>query len=70
MYSGADQALYELGNSYEREVDLVRAAKLPETAKGKLIKQYTDDAVAAYDRILTRYPLEDRAEDAKKRLRR
>ncbi len=68
LYSGADQALYELGNCYEREVDLIRAAKLPETAKGKLIKQYTDDAVAAYDRILTRYPLEERADDAKKRL--
>ncbi len=68
LYSGADQALYELGNSYEREVDLIRLAKLPEVAKGKLIKQYTEDAVAAYDRILTRYPLEERAEDAKKRL--
>ncbi len=68
LYSGADQALYELGNSYEREVDLIRLAKLPEAAKGKLIKQYTDDAVEAYDRILTRYPLEERADDAKKRL--
>ncbi len=68
LYSGADQVLYELGNSYEREVDLIRLAKLPEAAKGKLIKQYTQDAVEAYDRILTRYPLEERAEDAKKRL--
>ena len=33
-----------------------------------MIKQYTDGATAAYDRILTRYPLEERAEDAKKRL--
>ena len=33
-----------------------------------LIKQYTDAAAAAYDRILTRYPLEERAGDAKKRL--
>ena len=68
LYSGADQALYELGNSYEREVDLIRLSKLPETAKGALIKQYTEGATAAYDRILTRYPLEERAEDAKKRL--
>lgn len=68
LYSGADQALYELGNSYEREVDLVRLSKLPEVAKGGLIKQYTEGATAAYDRILTRYPLEERAEDAKKRL--
>ncbi|MGA3053927.1 MAG: outer membrane protein assembly factor BamD [Candidatus Korobacteraceae bacterium] len=68
LYSGADQALYELGNSYEREVDLIRRSKLPEVAKGALIKQYTEGATAAYDRILTRYPLEERADDAKKRL--
>jgi outer membrane protein assembly factor BamD len=68
LYSGADQALYELGNSYEKEVELIRLSKLPETAKGALIKQYTEGATAAYSRILTRYPLEERAEDAKKRL--
>ncbi len=68
LYSGADQALYELGNSYEREVDLIRLSKLPESAKGPLIKQYTQGATEAYSRILTRYPLEERAEDAKKRL--
>lgn len=68
LYSGADQALYELGNSYEREVELIRRSNLPEVAKGTLIKQYTDGATTAYDRILTRYPLEARAEDAKKRL--
>ncbi len=68
LYSGADQALFELGNAYEREVELIRRTKLPEVAKGALVKQYTDGAVAAYDRILIRYPLEERAVDAKKRL--
>ena len=68
LYSGADQALFELGNSYEREVEVVRRLRLPETAKGTLIKQYSESAVAAYGRILTRYPLEERAGDAKKRL--
>jgi len=68
LYSGADQVLFELGGAYEKSVDFVRRARLPETAKGALIKQYTDGAVAAYDRILTRYPLEERAGDARKRL--
>jgi len=68
LYSGADQALYELGTAYERECDLIRRAKLPESAKGVLLKQYTAAASAAYDRILTRYPLEERAGDANKRL--
>ena len=41
---------------------------MPESAKGPLIKQYTEGAVSAYSRICTRYPLESRASDAKKRL--
>jgi outer membrane protein assembly factor BamD len=68
LYSGADQALYELGGAYEKEADLVRRSKLTESAKAPLIKTYSDDAAAAYDRILTRYPEEDRAADARKRL--
>jgi len=68
LYSGADEALYEMGGAYEKEADLLRRSKLAEAAKGPLIKGYTDQAVAAYDRILTRYPEEDRAADAAKRL--
>jgi outer membrane protein assembly factor BamD len=68
LYSGADEALFEMGGAYEREADLLRRSKLAEAAKGPLIKTYTDDATAAYDRILTRYPEEDRAADARKRL--
>jgi outer membrane protein assembly factor BamD len=68
LYSGADEALFELGGAYEKEADLIRRSKLAEVAKGPLLKTYTDNAAAAYDRILTRYPEEDRADDAKKRL--
>ena len=68
LYSGADEALFELGNAYEKQIELVRRARLPEVSKGVLIKQYTAGATAAYDRILTRYPLEERVPDAKKRL--
>ena len=68
LYSGADDALFELGGAYEKEIEIIRHSKLPEAAKGPLIKKYTQGAVAAYDRILTQYPLEGRAPDAKKRL--
>ena len=68
LYSAADDALLELGSAYERQVDILRRSRLPESAKGPLIKLYTDGAVAAYDRILTRYPLESAAKDAKRRL--
>ena len=68
LFSGSDDALFELGGAYEKQADVIRHSKLPETLKGTFIKQYTDGAVAAYDRILTVYPLESRAPDAKKRL--
>ena len=68
LYSGAADALFELGTAYEREVELLRRTKLPESAKGLLIKQYTEGATAAYDRIMTRYPVEAATRDARKRL--
>ena len=68
LYSEADGALFELGNAYEKEVEVIRRSKLPEASKGALIKQYNDQAIAAYDRILTRYPLEPSAPAARKRL--
>ncbi len=68
LYSGADEALYMLGNIYEREVDAVRASKFDETRKGLLIKGFEDQAANEYARIITRYPVSERVEDAKKRL--
>jgi outer membrane protein assembly factor BamD len=68
LYSGADDALYLLGGAYEREVDVTRAAKFNEVAKGSIIKDLNDKAATAYARVVTRYPLGGRAEDAKKRL--
>src|ERR1017187_871177 len=40
LYSGSDEALYELGGAYEKEADLLRRSKLAEAAKGPLIKTY------------------------------
>src|SRR5213082_2426800 len=41
LYSGADEALYLLGESYEKLADAVRGnGRLPETVKGKLIADY------------------------------
>src|SRR5581483_9909347 len=69
LYSGADETLYMLGDCYETEIANVRSQpQIPEAMKGKLIKDFTDDAAAAYSRILTRYPATDRVEDAKRRL--
>ena len=73
LYSKADEALFMLGQSYERELDRIR--NLPtnraftEQKKAQLIKLYTDGADQAYSRIITRYPVMPRFEDAKARLK-
>ncbi|MCI0354110.1 MAG: outer membrane protein assembly factor BamD [Acidobacteria bacterium] len=68
LYSGADEALYLLGNAYEKQIEFARASQVSETAKGRLIQHLTDQAAAAYARIVGRYPAMYRAEDAKGRL--
>jgi len=68
LYSQADDALFLLGQSYEGEIALLRAGKLPETAKARMIEDFTKGAAEAYGRILTRYPLMERATEAKARL--
>jgi outer membrane protein assembly factor BamD len=69
LYSRSESALYMLGDSYEHEIELTRASKrLPESAKGKVLQEFADNAAAAYDRIVTRYPTSAEAELAKKRL--
>lgn len=69
LFSGADDTLYMLGEIYEKQADLMRAAQIKdEAAKGRLIKHFNDKAAEAYSRIITRYPVADRAKDAKERL--
>jgi outer membrane protein assembly factor BamD len=68
LYSKADEALFLLGQSYEGEITLVRSRPGNEAAKSRMIADFTKGAAAAYGRILTRYPVMDRADDAKARL--
>ena len=68
LYSQSDEALFELGNIYEREAAGLKKQKLPEAQKEKLVAQYEKKAIEAYSRIITRYPATDRVGDAKRRL--
>jgi len=69
LYSGADEALFMLGQSYEAEVNAIRKnTRLGEVVKTRMIEDLTKDASDAYARIITRYPAMDRAVDAKARL--
>jgi outer membrane protein assembly factor BamD len=68
LYSQADEALYLLGQSYEGEITMMRARQMNEVAKSRMIEDFTKSAAEAYDRILTRYPVMNRADDARARL--
>jgi outer membrane protein assembly factor BamD len=69
LYSGADQTLFLIGQSYEGEIELVRKnPRINEVFKSKMIDDLTKEAAAAYSKIITRYPAMDRAVDAKARL--
>jgi outer membrane protein assembly factor BamD len=79
LYSRADEALYLLGQNYEGQLARVRATPtcdvhgMPrgcarETDKAKYSEILTKQASEAYAKILTRYPIMDRSDDAKKRL--
>jgi outer membrane protein assembly factor BamD len=68
LYSGVDEALFELGNLYEREALGIQRQKIPDAQREKLVAQFEKKAIDAYSKIITRYPATDRVPDAKKRL--
>ncbi len=79
LYSRADEALYLLGQNYEGQITRMRAIPtcdvhgLPrgcakESDKAKYIETLTKHAAEEYSKILTRYPIMDRSDDAKRRL--
>ena len=78
LYSKADEALYLLGQNHEAQIARVRAAPnctaagpqgcVNEAVKAKLIDEQTREAAEDYSRIITRYPIMDRVDDAKRRL--
>jgi outer membrane protein assembly factor BamD len=79
LYSRADEALYLLGQNYEGQIARMRTAPtcdvhgMPrgcatEALKARYIEELSKSAAAEYSKILTRYPLMDRSDDAKKRL--
>jgi outer membrane protein assembly factor BamD len=79
LYSRADEALYLLGQNYEGQIERIRKSitcdvnNLPrgcmrEADKAQAIGKLSKTAATKYSAILTRYPLMDRAVDAKKRL--
>lgn len=82
LYSKADEALFLLGQSYEGEIAQLKKMdsierqhkvneaqrKVDEAARERMIGDFTNKAAEAYARILTRYPVMNRSDDAKDRL--
>jgi outer membrane protein assembly factor BamD len=81
LYSKADEVLYMLGQSYEAEIKMTKShpdcvtANPPrpvgcigEGVKARLVDDFSKKAAETYSRILTRYPVTDRSDDAKARL--
>jgi outer membrane protein assembly factor BamD len=69
LYSSIDEALYELGNIYQREADAVRIQKnIKDADRERTVAELEKSAVEAYSRIITRYPAMGRADDARKKL--
>jgi len=68
LFSRADEALIGLGDSFAAEARMVRAMKLPEGAKSRLVQIYEDQAASAYGRVVTQYAASGRVEDARDRL--
>src|SRR3984885_12480636 len=79
LYSRADEALFLLGQNYEGEIAQLRARPtckafnvparcVGETTKANTIAVLTKSAAEKYSQIITRYPVMERGDDAKKRL--
>lgn len=68
LYSGSDEAYFELGSLYEKEAAAIKKQKISDAQKEKVSAQYEKKAIDAYSKIITRYPATDRVGDAKKRL--
>ncbi|HVN20185.1 MAG TPA: hypothetical protein VMU05_15480, partial [Dongiaceae bacterium] len=79
LYSRADEAYYLLGQNYEGQIQRIHKSPtcdvhmlprncMQEAAKARAISELSKKAAAEYSTIVTRYPLMDRSDDAKKRL--
>ncbi|MGA2251233.1 outer membrane protein assembly factor BamD [Terracidiphilus sp.] len=69
LYSKSDLAMLTIGDAYAGEAKAYRAATaMPGAMRERLASLYSDKAAAAYDKVITHYPMAPRVEDAKDRL--
>ena len=69
LYSKSDLALLSIGDSYAGQAHAVQMAPgLNGAVRERLRSFYLDRAAAAYSKVITRYPMAPRVEDARDRL--
>jgi outer membrane protein assembly factor BamD len=68
LYSKSDLALLTIGDAYEGEAHVYQMSQLPGAVKERLKALYMDKAAQAYEKVITRYPMAPRVEDARDRL--
>ena len=69
LYSKSDLALLTIGDAYAGEAHLVQMSpNLSAAVRERMRSLYLDKAAAAYDKVITRYPMAPRVEDARDRL--
>jgi outer membrane protein assembly factor BamD len=69
LYSKSDQVLLAIGDAYAGEAHNIQSSRiLPGAIKERLRAVYLDKSAAAYDRVITRYPMAPHVEDARDRL--
>jgi outer membrane protein assembly factor BamD len=69
LYSKSDELWMTIGDSYAGEAHISQEARgLPGAVRERLQQVYLDKAAAAYGRVITRYPMAPRVEEARDRL--
>jgi len=69
LYSKSDQVLIAMGDAYAGEAHNIELAQgLNGAVKERMHTMYQDKAAAAYQKVITRYPMAPHVEDARDRL--
>jgi outer membrane protein assembly factor BamD len=69
LYSKSDQALLAIGDSFAAQAHAIQIIpNVPGALRERLHAMYLDRAAAAYDKVITRYPMAPHVEDARDRL--
>ncbi len=69
LYSKSDELWIQIGDDYAGQAKAIQMAKqLPGAVRERLTQVFQDKAAAAYDKVITRYPMAPRVEDARDRL--